>query len=156
MKKPVIFSAVCLMFALLSFAYSENYWEMRDKTNTLRAYITTGGVLSGVTIDGAAVNTGTLPNARLDASSVTLRGSTFNVADRLLLLDGTGKIPALDGSLLTGVTASAVTVKTAVQLQALTCASGTCVYFNSDDWDLYTATGTGVSQFRNTRTGVGP
>jgi len=40
---------------------------------------------------------------KLESSSVTLQGNTFNAANKLLLLDATGKLPALDGSQLTGV-----------------------------------------------------
>jgi hypothetical protein len=39
-----------------------------------------------------------------DASSVTLRGNAFNEANQLVLLDGDGKLPAIDGSQLTGIT----------------------------------------------------
>ncbi|MEK7747417.1 MAG: hypothetical protein AAB576_12195, partial [Elusimicrobiota bacterium] len=34
----------------------------------------------------------------LKSSSVTLQGNTFNIANKLVLLDGTGKLPVLDGS----------------------------------------------------------
>ncbi len=38
------------------------------------------------------------------SSSVTLQGNTFNGANQLVLLDGTGALPAIDGSNLTGIT----------------------------------------------------
>ncbi|NLH39396.1 MAG: hypothetical protein GX445_04960, partial [Elusimicrobia bacterium] len=43
---------------------------------------------------------------RLKTSSVTLQGNIFNGADQLVKLDSTGKLPAVDGSLLTNIKAS--------------------------------------------------
>lgn len=40
----------------------------------------------------------------LDSSSVTLQGNQFNNANQLVLLDGTTKYPALDGSAITNIT----------------------------------------------------
>lgn len=48
-----------------------------------------------------------VPNALLDASSVTKQGNTFNGPDQLLRLDGTGRLPALDGSLLLNISSVA-------------------------------------------------
>jgi|GEM_PF-3730583 len=47
--------------------------------------------------------TGTVDTARLDVSSVTVQGNTFNGADQLLKLNSDGKLPALDGSNLTNM-----------------------------------------------------
>ncbi|MEK7742929.1 MAG: hypothetical protein AAB578_00950, partial [Elusimicrobiota bacterium] len=49
---------------------------------------------------------------KLNSSSVTMVGNTFNAANKLVLLDGTGKLPAVDGSQLTGITASGGVLKT--------------------------------------------
>ena len=46
------------------------------------------------TTNASNIGSGTIPNARLD---------TGTVANKLVLLDGSGKIPAVDGSLLTGI-----------------------------------------------------
>ena len=46
------------------------------------------------TTDADNIGSGTIANARLD---------TGTTANKLVLLDGTGKIPAVDGSLLTGI-----------------------------------------------------
>jgi len=43
---------------------------------------------------------------RLKTSSVTLQGNSFNIADQLVKLDSTGKLPNVDGSLLTNIKAS--------------------------------------------------
>lgn len=54
------------------------------------------------TTSANAILSGTLADARL-TSNVTLQGNTFNVANTLLKLNNDGKLPALDGSLLTGL-----------------------------------------------------
>lgn len=63
---------------------------------------TAGGLLD------ASKLANTVPSASLDASSVTKRGNTFNGAGQLVLLDPSGKLPGLDGSLLTNVAAGNV------------------------------------------------
>ncbi len=63
-----------------------------------------GGGFSGVISDGDQFSgDGAGTSLTLRASSVTLQGNTFNVANRLVLLDGDGKLPAIDGSRLTGI-----------------------------------------------------
>lgn len=56
------------------------------------------------TTDASELASGTLPSARLDASSVTLQGNAFNTANKLVRLDGSAKLPAVDGSQLTNIT----------------------------------------------------
>ncbi len=63
-----------------------------------------GGSFSGVISDDAQFSgDGAGTSLTLRSSSVTLQGNTFNVANRLVLLDGNGKLPAIDGSQLTGI-----------------------------------------------------
>ncbi|MFA6434209.1 MAG: hypothetical protein WCW52_05890, partial [Elusimicrobiales bacterium] len=50
----------------------------------------------------------TVPNSALDESSVTKRGNNFNGANQLVLLNASGKLPALDGSALTNINAGSV------------------------------------------------
>ena len=52
------------------------------------------------TTDAGDLVSGTLDDARL-SSNVTIQGNTFNGASQLVQLDGTGKLPAVDGSQLT-------------------------------------------------------
>lgn len=55
----------------------------------------------------SAVTTSTA-QVTLLGSSVTLQGNTFNQASRLVLLDGSSKLPAVDGSQLTGLSFTGV------------------------------------------------
>jgi fibronectin-binding autotransporter adhesin len=75
--------------------------------------LSNAGVLQNVTADSAngvafnadTLTSGTLANARL-STSVTLQGNTFNAANDLVQLDANGKLPAIDGSALTNITAT--------------------------------------------------
>ncbi|HNT97805.1 MAG TPA: hypothetical protein PKK31_06030, partial [Elusimicrobiales bacterium] len=61
--------------------------------------------------DGAGVGT----KLALKSSSVTLQGNTFNAANRLVLLDGDGKLPGLDGSALINIAGDDLGDHTAAQ-----------------------------------------
>jgi hypothetical protein len=73
------------------------------------------GTISGLTIsgDGSAltalnasnISSGTLADARL-SSNVTLLGNTFNGINQLVRLDGSGNLPALNGSALTNLSSA--------------------------------------------------
>ncbi len=65
---------------------------------------TLGTVSTGTISSGASVNDAAL------SSNVTKQGNIFNGISQLLQLDGTGKIPAINGSLLTGLTSSQVSL----------------------------------------------
>lgn len=54
------------------------------------------------TTNASNILSGTLGDARLSAN-VTLQGNTFNAANKLVQLDGTAKLPAVDGSQLTNL-----------------------------------------------------
>lgn len=54
------------------------------------------------TTNANSITTGTLSDSRLSAN-VTRQGNTFNGAEQLVKLDSTGKLPAIDGSQLTGL-----------------------------------------------------
>jgi hypothetical protein len=64
-----------------------------------------GSSLTSINAD--LIDTGTLDNARL-TSSVTLEGNTFNSASKLVKLDASTKLPAVDASLLTTLNASSI------------------------------------------------
>lgn len=56
-------------------------------------------------VSATNITSGTLPDARLSAN-VTVQGNSFNTASKLVQLDGSAKLPAVDGSQLTALTAT--------------------------------------------------
>lgn len=56
-------------------------------------------------VSATNITSGTLPDARLSAN-VTVQGNSFNTASKLVQLDGSTKLPAVDGSQLTALTAT--------------------------------------------------
>ena len=65
--------------------------DVRDAFTIFDSSITTA---VNATTNASNLTTGTLPNARLDSSSVTLQGNSFNAADKLLKLNGSAQITA--------------------------------------------------------------
>jgi hypothetical protein len=64
---------------------------------------------SGLTnLNAGNIASGTLDNSRL-ATSVTVQGNSFNGANQLLQLNGSGQLPAVSGVLLSSLNASSVT-----------------------------------------------
>jgi hypothetical protein len=61
-----------------------------------------GDVANVDTTNASNISSGTLNDARLSAN-VTLQGNTFNAASKLVQLDASAKLPALDGSQLTNL-----------------------------------------------------
>jgi hypothetical protein len=61
-----------------------------------------GDVLNVDTTNASNISSGTLNDARLSAN-VTLQGNTFNAANKLVQLDASAKLPAVDGSQLTNL-----------------------------------------------------
>jgi hypothetical protein len=76
------------------------------------------------------ITSGVLPDARL-SSNVTLQGNTFNEANQLVQLTAAGKLPAVDGSLVTGLVTQ-LTNLTDVQLTSLQI--GQSVAWNGTKW----------------------
>ncbi|HSE29684.1 MAG TPA: collagen-like protein [Candidatus Saccharimonadales bacterium] len=72
---------------------------------------TAGGVLPVISgenltnLNASSLATGTVGDARL-STNVTLQGNSFNAAGQLVQLDGSGLLPALNGSALTSLNAS--------------------------------------------------
>jgi hypothetical protein len=62
-------------------------------------------------LNASNIGSGTLADARLSAN-VTVQGNTFNVANKLVQLDGTGNLAAFNGSLLTNLNASNISAGT--------------------------------------------
>jgi hypothetical protein len=76
------------------------------------------------------ITSGVLPDARL-SSNVTLQGNTFNGASQLVQLTAAGKLPAVDGSLVTGLVTQ-LTNLTDVQLTSLQI--GQSIAWNGTKW----------------------
>jgi len=76
------------------------------------------------------ITSGIFSDARL-SSNVTLQGNTFNGANQLLKLNSLGKLPAIDGSLLTGLITQFSTL-TDVQLSSVQV--GQSVAWNGTKW----------------------
>jgi hypothetical protein len=72
-----------------------------------------GNVANVDTTNATNITTGTLGDARLTAN-VTTQGNTFNAANKLVQLDGTAKLPAIDGSQLTNLPTPATPTLAAV------------------------------------------
>lgn len=107
-KKKSWLAVAVASLLLIPNAFAVNYWELRDNANTTQVTIDGTDQLIGALLNASDVNRGTLPNARLDSSSVTLQGNAFNGVSQLIRTDASGKYPALDGSNITMITASSV------------------------------------------------
>jgi len=114
---------------------------------------------SGLTsLNASGLASGVVPDARLDSSSVTLQGNTFNTPNALVQLDGTSRLPAVDGSLITNV--DGANISKVIKLQNILqsgatfyVSSGTAANFNTtslkfaDGTTQTTAGGSGGTNF---------
>jgi hypothetical protein len=69
---------------------------------TTKAQVGLGDVPNVDTTNASNIASGTLGDARL-SSAVTTQGNTFNTANKLVQLDASAKLPAVDGSNLTNL-----------------------------------------------------
>jgi hypothetical protein len=69
---------------------------------TTKAQVGLGDVPNIDTTNASNIASGTLSDARL-SSAVTTQGNTFNTANKLVQLDASAKLPAVDGSNLTNL-----------------------------------------------------
>jgi hypothetical protein len=69
---------------------------------TTKAQVGLGDVPNIDTTNASNITSGTLSDSRL-SSAVTTQGNTFNTANKLVQLDASAKLPAVDGSNLTNL-----------------------------------------------------
>jgi hypothetical protein len=84
-----------------------------NTTDSLTNYTKTSE-LSTVATSGSYNDLEDKPTIPTVPSNITTQGNTFNGNNQLVQLDGTGKLPAVDGSLLTNVSATLPTASTTV------------------------------------------
>jgi hypothetical protein len=89
-----------------------------------------GNVANVDTTVASNIASGILSDSRL-SSNVTLQGNTFNGVNQLLKLDGSGKLPAVDGSQLTGLISQIANLSD-VQLTSLQTGQG--LVYNGTKW----------------------
>lgn len=113
MKKTITEKIALLTLAIVSVvawgsaidAAADTY-RFINKNGTFACFIDDSNILQ-CSFDASDMTTGTLPDARL-STNVTTEGNTFNGANQLVKLDGSGDLPVLDGSALTGIVASSI------------------------------------------------
>lgn len=69
---------------------------------TTKSQVGLGNVANVDTTNASNISSGTLDDTRLSAN-VTTQGNTFNAANKLVQLDASAKLPAVDGSQLTNL-----------------------------------------------------
>jgi hypothetical protein len=106
--------------------------------NVTKAQIGLDSVPNINTTNAANITSGILPDARLSAN-VTQQGNTFNGVNQLVKLDGLGKLPAVDGSQLTGLISQIANLSD-VQLTDLQ--SGQSLFYNGTKWVNLTSSAT--------------
>lgn len=98
--------------------------------NVTKTQVGLGNVPNIDATNATNISSGTLADARLSAN-ITAQGNTFNSANQLVKLNGSGQLPALDGSLLTNVVTQ-LTDLTDVGVSGLT--SGQTLYYTGSVW----------------------
>jgi hypothetical protein len=98
--------------------------------NVTKAQVGLDNVPNVNTANAANITSGLLPDARL-STNVTQQGNTFNGVNQLVRLDGLGKLPAIDGSQLTGLISQIANLSD-VQLTSLQ--TGQTLSYNGTKW----------------------
>jgi hypothetical protein len=98
--------------------------------NVTKAQIGLSSVPNVDTTVASNITSGIFSDSRL-SSNVTLQGNTFNGASQLVQLTAAGKLPAIDGSLVTGLITQLATLSD-VQLTSLQV--GQSIAYNGTKW----------------------
>ncbi len=97
--------ATLILFALPAQAQNLYEYYSPDFPDELVWYVNQSSQAFGLTYSAADLDRGELSDSRL-SSNVTLQGNSFNGNSELVQLTAGGLYPALDGSLITNVTAT--------------------------------------------------
>ena len=106
--------------------------------NVTKAQIGLDSVPNVNTTNADNITSGTLPDARLSAN-VTQQGNTFNGVNQLVRLDGLGKLPAIDGSQLTGLISQIANLS---DVQLTDIQAGQSLFYNGTKWVNLTSSAT--------------
>lgn len=90
------------LFQILYMIYQSGIWKYHTSSTSIKSLDTQFSDIQAYHENADNLSTGTIPNARL-SSHVTQQGNTFNGNSQLVQTDSTGKLPAIDGSLLTNL-----------------------------------------------------
>ena len=98
-------TALALKAPLAGPTFTGTVLGVSGATETVNAsMIGVGTVASPLGVNASSVailgSNGLVLNQQIDSSSITKLGNIFNGASQLVLIDGTGKLPAIDGSAL--------------------------------------------------------
>ena len=113
------------------------------------------------TVQYSAKNTsGTITGTGTPNKVAKFSGSGTNLSNSSLTDNGSSVTSSVDfDTLANKATVNGLEILGAMAVGPIrnaACNSSQCLVFNTSDFDLYTSTGSGVGQWRNTRTGVGP
>lgn len=98
--------------------------------NVTKAQVGLDNVPNVNTSNAANITSGLLPDARL-STNVTQQGNTFNGLNQLVRLDALGKLPAIDGSQLTGLISQIANLS---DVQLIDLQVGQTLSYNGTKW----------------------
>jgi hypothetical protein len=98
--------------------------------NVTKAQVGLDNVPNVNTSNASNITSGVLPDARL-SSNVTQQGNTFNGLNQLVRLDALGKLPAIDGSQLTGLISQIANLS---DVQLIDLQVGQTLSYNGTKW----------------------
>lgn len=90
------------LLQILYMIYKSGIWKYYTSSTSVNSLETQFSQIQTYHENADNLSTGTVADARL-STSVTLEGNTFNGYNQLVKTDSNGKLPAIDGSLLTNL-----------------------------------------------------
>ena len=117
---------------------SNHIGNFANPHNVTKAQIGLENVPNVNATNASNISSGTLSDSRLSAN-VTQQGNTFNTAEKLVKLDSSGRLPAIDGSQLTGLISQIANLSD-VELTNLQV--GQSLSYNGTKWTNVTVEGT--------------